>query len=92
RVIALSIKGDEAQVVVQGLRIRRVLGLREILFVIDREYNDAGELTHYTFNGRGWGHGVGLCQVGAYGMALVGADYKEILKKYYQGIKITKIF
>ena len=92
RVIALSIKGDEAQVVVQGLRIRRVLGLREMLFVINREYNDAGELTHYTFNGRGWGHGVGLCQVGAYGMAVAGADYKEILKKYYEGIKITKIY
>ncbi len=92
RVVALSIKGDTAQVVVKGLRIRRVLGLRETLFVIDREYDETGELTHYTFNGRGWGHGVGLCQVGAYGMAAAGADYKEILNKYYRGIKITKIY
>lgn len=92
RVVALSIEGDTAQVVVKGLRIRRVLGLREMLFVIDREYDETGELTHYTFNGRGWGHGVGMCQVGAYGMAVAGADYKEILKKYYRGIKITKIF
>ncbi|MGB6338836.1 MAG: SpoIID/LytB domain-containing protein [Candidatus Aminicenantaceae bacterium] len=92
RAVALSIKGDTAQVVVKGLRIRRVLGLRETLFVIDRVYDETGELTHYTFNGRGWGHGVGLCQVGAYGMAAAGADYKEILNKYYKGIKITKIF
>jgi stage II sporulation protein D len=92
RVVALSIKGDVAQVVVKGLRIRRVLGLREMLFVIDREYEETGELSHYVFNGRGWGHGVGLCQVGAYGMAVAGADYKEILNKYYQGIKITKIY
>jgi stage II sporulation protein D len=92
RVVALSIKGDAAQVVVKGLRIRRVLGLRDMLFVIDREYDETGELTHYTFNGRGWGHGVGLCQVGAYGMAVAGADYKEILNKYYRGIKITKIY
>jgi stage II sporulation protein D len=92
RVVALSIKGDAAQAVVNGLRIRRVLGLREMLFVIDREYDETGELIHYIFNGRGWGHGVGLCQVGAYGMAVAGADYKEILKKYYKGIKITKIY
>ncbi len=92
RVVALSIKGDAAQVVVRGFRIRRVLGLREMLFVIGREYDETGALTHYVFNGRGWGHGVGLCQVGAYGMAVAGAKYKEILKKYYRGIKIKKIF
>jgi stage II sporulation protein D len=92
RVVALTIKGDSAHVVVNGLRIRRVLVLREMLFVIDREYDETSQLTHYIFNGRGWGHGVGMCQVGAYGMALAGADYKEILKKYYLGIKITKIF
>jgi stage II sporulation protein D len=92
RVVALSIKGDTAEVVVKGLRIRRVLGLREMLFVINREYDETGALSHYVFNGRGWGHGVGLCQVGAYGMAVAGADYKEILKKYYHGIKIKQIF
>lgn len=92
RVVTLSIKGDMAEVVVRGLRIRRVLGLREMLFVIDREFDETGELTHYTFNGRGWGHGVGMCQVGAYGMAVAGAGYKEILNKYYHGIKIKKIF
>ncbi|MGD9345163.1 MAG: SpoIID/LytB domain-containing protein [Candidatus Aminicenantes bacterium] len=92
RVVALSIKGDATQVVVKGLRVRRVLGLREMLFVIDREYDEKGDLSHYVFNGRGWGHGVGLCQVGAYGMALAGAGYKEILKKYYHGIKIKQIF
>jgi stage II sporulation protein D len=92
RVVALMIKGKDAQVVVNGLRIRRVLGLRETLFVIEKEFEESGELTHFTFNGRGWGHGVGLCQVGAYGMALAGADYKEILRKYYKGIKIAKIF
>lgn len=92
RVVELLIKGDATQVVVKGLRIRRVLGLRDTLFVIDREYDESGVLTHYVFNGRGWGHGVGLCQVGAYGMALAGANYKEILKKYYHGVKIKKIF
>jgi stage II sporulation protein D len=92
RVVALAITGDKAQIVVKGLRVRRVLGLREMLFVIDREYAVTGELTDYVFNGRGWGHGVGLCQVGAYGMAVAGANYRDILKKYYHGIKIKQIF
>ncbi len=91
RVVEVSIKSEETQTVVKGLRIQRVLGLKETLFVIDREYNEEGRITHFTFYGRGYGHGVGLCQVGAYGMAQAGADYKKILKKYYRGIKISKI-
>ena len=42
--------------------------------------------------GRGWDHGVGMCQVGAYGMALDGARYEEILKKYYKGIELQKLY
>ena len=41
------------------------------------------------FLGRGWGHGVGLCQNGAYGMALAGASYDQILRHYYTGIDIV---
>jgi stage II sporulation protein D len=92
RVAELLIKGSETQAVVKGLRIRRVLGLRETLFVMEKEYGEDGELSQVIFTGRGWGHGVGLCQVGAYGMARAGADYTEILKKYYKGIKITKLY
>ncbi len=92
RVIELLIKGSETQALVKGFKIRRVLGLKEILFVVDREYDDTGRITHFVFRGKGWGHGVGLCQVGAFGMARAGADYKEILKKYYRGIKIDKIY
>lgn len=92
RVVELLIKGSQTQVHVKGLRIRRVLGLRETLFVIEKERDEAGQISHFIFTGRGWGHGVGLCQVGAYGMARAGADYKEILKKYYKGIKISKMY
>ena len=91
RVIELLVKGDQNQSVVKGLRVRRVLGLRETLFVIDREFDEDGRITHFTFRGKGWGHGVGLCQVGAFGMAQTGAGYKDILKKYYRGISIKKI-
>ncbi|HOF03043.1 MAG TPA: hypothetical protein PLT58_03680, partial [Atribacterota bacterium] len=44
------------------------------------------------FNGKGSGHGVGLSQWGAYGMAKLGFSYEEILKYYYQGIELTKIY
>lgn len=92
RVVELLISGIESQAVVEGLRIRRVLGLKETLFVIDREYDESGNITQFEFNGKGWGHGVGLCQVGAYGMAQAGADYEEILKKYYRDITIGEIY
>ncbi|HXM79626.1 MAG TPA: hypothetical protein VOA00_10365, partial [Thermoanaerobaculia bacterium] len=47
-----------------------------------------GEL-EFLFLGRGWGHGVGMCQNGAYGMSLAGATYDEILRHYYTGVEIV---
>ena len=41
--------------------------------------------------GRGYGHGGGMCQEGAKGMALAGKKYKDILKRFYPGSDITKI-
>jgi stage II sporulation protein D len=90
RVIELFVIGRESQVLVTGLKIRQVLNLRDNPFVIDRETDEEGQPTHFIFLGRGWGHGVGLCQVGAFRMAQKGATYEEILKKYYRGIKIEK--
>jgi stage II sporulation protein D len=90
RVVELLITGTERQVLVKGLRIRTALGLRDILFEVDRECDAEGRVSHFVFTGRGWGHGVGLCQVGAFGMAQSGAKYQDILKKYYRGVRIEK--
>ena len=49
---------------------------------------EKGEITAVVFAGKGWGHGVGLCQVGAYGMALRGATYRQILSHYYRGTRV----
>ena len=92
RVTELEIIGTESQVVVKGIKIRWVLGLRDTLFALDKEYDAEGRTSHYVFAGKGWGHGVGLCQVGASRMAQSGADYKEILRKYYQDIKISRSY
>jgi len=91
RVIELQVIGDKSSVVVKGLKIKWVLNLKDTLFSVDREFDRDNQLSHYVFSGRGWGHGVGLCQVGAYGMALTGANYRDIISHYYQKVKIEKI-
>jgi len=91
RVTDLVLTGTGTTATVHGFQIRAALGLRDTLFVVDRTYAEDGRVDQFTFSGRGWGHGVGLCQVGAYGMAVAGAKYQDILKKYYSGVKIDKI-
>ena len=92
RVTRLEIIGSEGSEIVTGLKIRWVLGLRETSFVVDKEVDEKGQTSHFSFSGRGWGHGVGLCQVGAYRLAQTGRSYRDILKKYYQGITIDKLY
>ena len=92
RVTDLEIVGTNGMAHVRGGRIRSALGLREQLFVIDREYDESGRVNEFIFNGRGWGHGVGMCQVGAYGLAKQGWSYEQILKAYYTGIELTRIY
>jgi stage II sporulation protein D len=92
RVIDLELIGTTGVSHVRGGRIRSALGLREQLFVIDRRYDSAGKVAGFTFIGRGWGHGVGLCQVGAYGLAKQGLSYDKILKAYYTGIELSKMY
>ncbi|HZG52435.1 MAG TPA: hypothetical protein VEZ40_09895, partial [Pyrinomonadaceae bacterium] len=92
RALDLEVTGASGTAHVRGGRIRSALGLREQLFVIDRKYDEAGRITSFVFTGRGWGHGVGMCQVGAYGMARAGLGYEQILKNYYTGIDLTKMY
>jgi len=72
--------------------VRWVLGLKDTLFALDREFESDGRVSHFVFSGRGWGHGVGLCQVGAYRMAQAGANYRDILKKYYRDVRVSRYY
>jgi len=92
RATDLELIGTSGTAHVRGGRIRSALGLREQLFVIDREYDDSGRISEFVFTGRGWGHGVGMCQVGAYGLAKQGYTFDQILKAYYTGIEISKMY
>jgi stage II sporulation protein D len=74
---------------VEGFDVRRVLDLPETLFDMQVRTLADGRRT-VRFLGRGWGHGVGLCQNGAYGLARAGMTYDAILKHYYTGIDIVE--
>jgi stage II sporulation protein D len=88
RVLQLAVKSERGQLEISGKEFRRLLGydlLRSTNFVVQE--NDEV----YFFSGLGWGHGVGLCQWGAKGMAERGMDYRSILNHYYQNVEIGKI-
>jgi peptidoglycan hydrolase-like amidase len=92
RPLNTELVGSNGRATVRALRLRTLLGLRDSLFSFDIERNAQGEVLGMSFFGRGWGHGVGMCQVGAYGMAMDGATYDQILKKYYKGIELKKLY
>lgn len=92
RVLDLEVTGTNGTAHIRGGRIRSALGLREQLFVVERRYDEQGNTTSFILTGRGWGHGVGMCQVGAYGLARAGWNYEKILKAYYTGITLAKIY
>jgi stage II sporulation protein D len=73
----------------KGFEVRQVLGLPETLFGMHLRTTPDGERM-VRFLGRGWGHGVGLCQNGAYGLARAGQEFEQILGHYYTGIQIVR--
>ena len=81
------------EAVLKGTEIRSALGLSSALFTISFKEGtgwkgSSDTNTQIIFVSSGSGHGVGMSQYGADGMAREGADYKEILKHYYSGTEI----
>jgi peptidoglycan hydrolase-like amidase len=86
RVAVLRLHGAGGRTVeVEGLAVRWVLDLPDTRFSVER--NGAG----YVFRGSGWGHGVGMCQVGSFGMAGRGHDYRAILEHYYTDVELVRV-
>ncbi|MEM9291381.1 MAG: SpoIID/LytB domain-containing protein [Acidobacteriota bacterium] len=75
---------------VQGLEVRWTLDVPETFFTVTRLTPEGGA-AGWLFRGRGWGHGVGLCQEGAFGMARRGHEYREILEHYYLGARLGRL-
>ncbi|MGC9343287.1 MAG: SpoIID/LytB domain-containing protein, partial [Bacteroidales bacterium] len=61
-------------------------------FIVEKEGSEEGFPESFTLKGAGWGHGVGLCQIGAAVMGEKGFSYQEILAHYYNGIVIKKLY
>lgn len=76
----------------KGGKIRSALRFKEQLFVLNKKYDANGRAVAYNFTGRGWGHGIGMCQYGAYGLAKMGVKYDQIVKHYYTGVDLTKAY
>ena len=91
RPVELEIVGSNGVKTLKGGKIRSALRLPEQLFVMNKRYSGTS-VTSYTFTGRGWGHGVGMCQYGAFGMAKMGVKYDAIIKHYYTGVELTKAY
>jgi SpoIID/LytB domain protein len=87
RIYRMKITGERDYIVIgKELEIRRALSpthLYSSAFVVD---NESGR---FVLRGAGWGHGVGLCQIGAAVMANGGANYAEILRHYYRGTSVS---
>lgn len=91
----LKIVGTEHTMTIgKELEIRRALSESHLLssaFEASPYYNDGEEIpAGFTLNGRGWGHGVGMCQIGAAVMGQQGHPYQDILKFYYRGADIVR--
>jgi stage II sporulation protein D len=85
RVVSIRLQGSQGTRVLTGNEMRQALGLRSTLFTI----SIAGDSVQVT--GRGYGHGIGMSQWGARGLAMQGYSYQQILAHYYQGTALSQI-
>ena len=89
RAAKVRVTTDREAFDLSGLEVRFALGIPETLFTFVTGMDETGAPVH-TFFGRGWGHGVGLCQTGTFGMALAGKTHAEILAVYYPGTALGR--
>lgn len=94
RLIKLKIVGSEKSLTIgKELEIRKVLSESHLYsseFVVDKEKGENGVPAKFVLIGAGWGHGVGLCQIGAAVMGAKGYKHDEILLHYFRGAELEK--
>ena len=96
RIDRLEIRGTKlTRIIGKELEIRRTLSLTHLYssaFVAEPSDVDEADIPRrWTLRGAGWGHGVGLCQIGAAVMAEKGYDFRQILQHYFPGTSLTPI-
>jgi stage II sporulation protein D len=85
RVVTMKVVGDLGTQRISGADLRKMLGLRSTLFEVQANGS------YFQLSGRGFGHGVGMSQWGAYNLARQGQDYRRILAHYYRNTVISQI-
>lgn len=84
RITSMKVVGSGRTRRMSGTQLRQVLGLKSTCFTV------TPTATAFQINGRGYGHGLGMSQWGAYNLALRGVNYQQILLHYYQGTSLVK--
>ena len=96
RIYRLKIIGTQRTLIIgKELEIRRALSKSHLYsseFVVEKVDIKDGVPQQFIIKGAGWGHGVGLCQIGAAMMGVQGYRYDEILLHYYKSAEITKVY
>jgi stage II sporulation protein D len=85
RIMTLKVIGDKGAKLIDDSQVRKILDLKSTLFTVSVQDNMV------EFKGRGYGHGIGLSQWGAYYLSLQGVSYNQILSHYYQKVNLTQI-
>jgi len=88
RILELIVRGKDRDVNLSGNKFRLIIG-PNLIRSANFETQDKGWF--FVFTGKGWGHGIGMCQWGAYYMSKKGWKAEEILEYYYPGIDITRL-
>ncbi|MFC1833939.1 SpoIID/LytB domain-containing protein [Thermodesulfobacteriota bacterium] len=89
RILELHVLGDNGEQSISGETLRKVLGYTRIKSTI---LDVSGDGRGFQFRGKGYGHGIGACQWGMRGMAEEGYSWVDILRHYYVGAELTKIY
>jgi stage II sporulation protein D len=96
RAATLRVRTNLGESRVPGDSIRRVLQPEPNRILnstaIEVHTHGSGEVTRLVVEGAGWGHGIGMCQIGALGRARGGHSYREILTTYYPGTRILRLY
>jgi stage II sporulation protein D len=97
RVRALAVRTDRGRYLLRGNDVRFVMRvpngeiLNSTYFSLRTERDGQGRVARATFEGGGYGHGIGMCQWGAIGRARAGQDFRTILSTYYPGTAIASV-
>jgi stage II sporulation protein D len=96
RIVKLRIRGTKKEILIgKELEIRRILSnthLYSSAFIVEKVNIENGVPHKFIIYGAGWGHGVGLCQIGAAFMASKGYQFDEILFHYFSKTRLRKIY